>query len=78
MANSVDIFVCNRGSSGPREYCACGMQPTKRCAFKLRGSKGGQLCGAPLCQRCGLAAGAQQRGEYCGPHARLLGREGGR
>ena len=56
-------------------YCACRMHASKACTFELRGSRGGQRCGMPLCQRCGLAAGAQERGDYCAPHARLLGRE---
>lgn len=76
MPNDVQIFVCRRGE-GPTPapvYCPCGMKATKACAFELRGPKAGQRCGKPLCQRCGLAAGAQERGGLCAPHARLAGK----
>ena len=52
-----------------RSYCPCGMRAVKRCTFKLGGSRAGQTCRAPLCQRCAYPHGQGLAPGVCPAHA---------
>ena len=65
LGNGVSIVACSRGS----KRCRCGRPRSKLCDFPLKGSKLGQTCDEPLCDRCAKRVG--QNRDYCPAHARV-------
>ncbi len=52
-----------------RPLCPCRMRSVKRCTFELGGSKAGQRCDAPLCQKCAHPHGQGLAPGVCHAHA---------
>lgn len=58
-------IICNRGS----KRCQCGRSASKLCDYPLTGSKVGQTCDVPLCNKC--AVNIDKNKDYCRAHYRI-------